>query len=320
MAESDTVGAYGFIADIARQVREAIRPHLYRTHARAAADRAFSGDTTFRVDVVAEETLAGAIQNHDRRLAYFSEDKGLVEIHPDPEWLLVVDPIDGTRPLMCGFAMGVVSIALCPFSTTATFADILAGAVLEIHSGDLYYAEREGGVRVHSEIGRNVRPSVTTDLERMFWSYDTVGRPSRWVHHYLGDLIDVSGMQAAVFVINNAAQCLTKIVNGDLDAYVEVGGRILEEHPESASEFMNIGNGRMMGTFPYDIAAGYAILREAGCVITDAFGRSLESVPLTGHGREAILSIVAASNGGLHSKLLAALQSAEERNTSLTES
>lgn len=221
-----------------------------------------------------------------------------------PEWLLIVDPIDGTRPLMCGFAMGVISIALCRFSHKATFDDIIAGVVLEINTGDWFYAEKGQGVQVQTSQGREVQPSTTEDLSTMFWSYDTVGRPARWVSHYLGELIDSSGLQAGVFVVNNVAYCLTRIVTGHLDAHVEVGARILKDHPESEADFVRIGGGRIMGTFPYDIAACYLILQEANCVITDAYGHPLPNTQLLEQGKDAILSFVAASNASLHKKII----------------
>ena len=33
-------------------------------------------------------------------IAFYSEDRGLVAPAGEPEWVLVVDPIDGTRPAM----------------------------------------------------------------------------------------------------------------------------------------------------------------------------------------------------------------------------
>ncbi|MFQ6113219.1 MAG: inositol monophosphatase family protein [bacterium] len=297
-------GQFAFIIEIAKEIREAVLPFLNNERSKQSAKIAFSGDTTFELDVVAEQALEKAVRNSEYPLAYFSEDQGLVKTNLDPEWLLIVDPIDGTRPLLCGFEMGVVSVALCRYSQNVTFDNILAGVVLEIKSGDVFFAERGKGVQISSPFDKQPQPSSTKNLNKLFWSFEAVGRPTNWICKYLGKLMDVSGMEGAAFLFNNSAYSLTRIVLGQLDAYVDVGGRILKDYPESESEFADIGTGRIMGTFPYDIAASYLILQEANCVVTDACGNSLENVNLLQHGKNAVLSCIAASNLELHRKIL----------------
>ncbi len=294
-----------FICDIATQLRDAILPAMAEPGARTRGKTAFSGDTTFGIDSVAERALENALAGSTRKLAYFSEDRGLVKLAPEPDWLLMVDPIDGTRPLMCGFEAAVVSIALCDYSEVATFANIRAAVVLEIISGASFYVERGKGIETRPV--RTVVPSATSDLSQMFWSFDIIGRPARLALPYLEDLINRSGMKGAPFLVNGAAFSMTRIVTGQMDAYVDIGGRILQEHPESEREFLAIGNGHVMGTFPYDIAAAYLLLKETGCVISDAFGKSFDNKFLVQHGRNAVMSCVAASNSKLHENILNAL-------------
>lgn len=295
---------FEFILDIAEEIRQAILPFLDTEISKQSIKVAFSGDTTFKLDTVAEDALNRAVRNSNINLAYFSEDQGLVRINPEPEWLLIVDPIDGTRPLLCGFEMGVISIALCHYSQNVTFDDILAGVIVEIKSGEVFFAEQGKGLKILSSFDKRQQLSSTKNLKKLFWSFEAVGRPAHWISKYLGKLTDVSGMEGAVFLFNNSAYSLTRIVTGQLDAYVDVGGRILQDHPESEAEFLRIGSGRVMGTFPYDIAASYLILHEANGVITDAYGKSLGNVRLLQHGKNAVLSCVAASNLELHRKIL----------------
>jgi len=293
-----------FIVAVAKDVQRAVVDALTHRDCRKAGGVAHSGDTTFRIDEVAEQALRESLTKQDRRLAYFSEDRGLVKLCPDPLWLLIVDPIDGTRPLMSGFEMGVVSIALCPFSESAAFRDLLAGVVYSIHNQALFYAEKGAGVFVEGFGMSEPQLSTNEDLHAMFWSFDVIGRPVSHAMKYLGDLIQDSGMHAGAFLFHNSAFALMKIVTGHLDAHIDVGGRILYDFPSSEQEFLRIGNGRMMGTFPYDIAAAFVILQETGAVITDAFGASLQDVKLMSSGKQAILSCVAAANAVLHKKIV----------------
>jgi len=251
---------FSFILDIARVIRKAVLPLRHASFNRDVSGVAFSGDSTFGIDKYAEDKLFEHLDRLEKPLAYFSEDRGLVKLCEAPKWLLIVDPIDGTRPLLSGFDMGVVSIALCPFLEKASFRDILASVVFRIPVEEYVYAEKGKGIQVNAFGVTEGNLSSQHDIGKMFWSFDLVGRPVNKVAQYLGELIDSSGMQAGAFLFHNTAFSLMKIVVGHFDAYVDVGGRLLREHPESESEFLQIGQGRVMGTFPYDIAASYLIM------------------------------------------------------------
>ena len=78
-------------------------------------------------------------------VAYYTEDKGLIKNAPSPDWILIIDPIDGTRPAFSGLESAVVSIALCPYSDSPTFKDITHSVILEFKSGNLFCAELGNG-------------------------------------------------------------------------------------------------------------------------------------------------------------------------------
>ena len=79
------------------------------------------------------------------RVAFYSEDRGLVS-PPDAVDVLIVDPIDGTRPAMAGLESACVAVALAPLGDGApTMADVQVGCVVEIKSGDWYLAVRGRG-------------------------------------------------------------------------------------------------------------------------------------------------------------------------------
>lgn len=307
--DKELIEDFSFIVDVAGVIRTAVLPLRHASFNRDISGIAFSGDSTFEIDKHAEDVLFEYLNKLEKPLAYFSEDRGLVKLCDAPKWLLIVDPIDGTRPLLSGLEMGVVSIALCPFLEKASFQDILASVVFRIPVEEYVYAEKGKGIQVNAFGVTEENLSSQQEIEKMFWSFDLVGRPVSEVVQYLGELIDSSGMQAGAFLFHNAAFSLLKIIVGHFDAYVDVGGRLLREHPESESEFLKIGQGRVMGTFPYDIAAAYLIMQEAGAVLTDAFGESLADVRLINSGKQAILSCVAASNSVLHKKILTRMNS-----------
>jgi len=299
-----------FLILLAKHVRETLLPHFGKATGKVVRGVAQSGDTTFQLDVLAEDAVAQYLHQSGRPLAYYTEDRGLVKLHSRPQAVLIIDPIDGTRPAACGFESAVVSIALCPYSEGATFKDIFSGAILELKSGELAWTERGRGTSIHTALGTklNAQPSQKTTLEDLFWSYETVGRPARWVNRYLADLIDRSSMNAAVFVFNSAAYSITRLVTGQLDAHIDLAARILKDHPEAREEFLLAGRGRLVTTFAYDIAAAYIIAREAGCTVTDGYGQPLDEVPLLEKPQENPLSCLAAANPTLHETILKFLE------------
>ena len=114
------------------------------------------------MDEIAEELLAQFLAERAPRLAFYSEDRGLVA-PPDATDVLVVDPIDGTRPAMAGLESACVAVAQAPLDDgEPTMADVRLGCVVEIKTGDWYLAEKGAGVRST----RPVALSPTTDVGR----------------------------------------------------------------------------------------------------------------------------------------------------------
>ena len=93
-------------------------------------------------------------------VAFYSEDRGLVSPAGEAEWVLVVDPIDGTRPAMAGLEAACVSVAAARRSATAspTMGDVRVGCVVEIKTGQAFVAERGGGLEPAPALSANTRP------------------------------------------------------------------------------------------------------------------------------------------------------------------
>ena len=90
---------------------------------------------------------------------------------------------------------------------------------------------------------------------------------------------------AALFDIGSATYSVTRILTGQLDAYVDIGPAIIEAHPWVEAEFRRVGRGNVLCNSPYDLAAVHLLCREAGVPIGDAAGRSLEDKPVLGSRR-----------------------------------
>jgi myo-inositol-1(or 4)-monophosphatase len=292
------------VLDLARQLREVALPALGSHAGRAESGEGAGGDITFAIDELAENALAEFLAQRAPRLGYYSEDRGLVA-PGDATEVLVVDPIDGTRPAMAGLESACVAVALAPLGDgDPTIADVSIGCVVEIKTGDWFLAVRGRGLVGSS---RETVLSQNHDPRRMFWGYGFRGRPVRPTVEVLGDLIDGSSVRGGTFELGSQAFAMTRIVTGQLDAVIEVGSRLIDEVPGLRAEFERIGDGQVLNNSPYDLAAPWLCLREAGGVISDGWGRPLDRYRLLGSGHEFQISSISAANPELHRELVRAI-------------
>ncbi len=137
----------------------------------------------------------------------------------------------------------------------------------------------------------------------MFWGYGFRGRPARATVEVLGHLIDASSVGGGTFELGSQAFAMTRLID-------EVDGM--------RAEFERVGDGRILNNSPYDLAAPWLCLREAGGVVTDGWGAPLDRRPLLGAGHEYQMSSISAANPALHAKLVRAVDEGVARLRSLT--
>jgi myo-inositol-1(or 4)-monophosphatase len=302
------------VRDLALQLRERVVPELGRFAGRRHDHGGAGGDVTFAIDTVAETALAEFVADRAPHVAWYSEDRGLVAT-PDAVDVLVVDPIDGTRPALAGLESACVAVALAPLGDgDPVMGDVSDACVVEIKSGDLFLASAGDGV---VECSRPVALSANADVGRMFWGYGFRGRPVRPTAELLAELIDGSSVGGGTFELGSQAFAMTRLITGQLDAVVEVGSRMIEEIPGMRAEFERVGGGQVLNNSPYDLAAPWLCLREAGGVVTDGWGRSLEDRRLLGTGHAFQMSSISAGNAELHGQLVAAVDAGIQRVRSL---
>ena len=158
-----------------------------------------------------------------------------------------------------------------------------------------------------------VRLSANERLDRMFWTYGFRGRPARALAEVLAELIDASSAGGGTFDLGSAAFDVTRVLTGQLDAYVEPGPLLVEEVPGMRAEFERVGGGAVLNNSPYDLAAAVLCAEEGGALVTDARGESLRDRPLLGSGADFQMSIVASANQALHARILVELRAGIDR-------
>jgi myo-inositol-1(or 4)-monophosphatase len=294
--------------DLALALREQVLPGLGSHAGREHAGAGEGGDVTFAIDERAESFLEEYLAERAPEVAFYSEDRGLVEGAGSPQWVLVVDPIDGTRPAMVGLESACVSVAAARLGDgEPLMGDVAVGCVVEIKSGAVFSASRDG------EVEPAARLSGNTDLSRLFWSYGFRGRPVVATARVLEELIDGSSVGGGTFDLGSATFDMTRVVTGQLDAYVEPGPRLVADVPGMREKFERVGGGVLLNNSPYDLAAVALICEEAGATVSDAYGAPLGDRRLLGSGAEYQISCVAAANRELHAAICDELERGMER-------
>jgi myo-inositol-1(or 4)-monophosphatase len=287
------------VLELALAVRERVVPLLGAHEGRSRAGEGAGGDITFAIDSLAETAVEELVPSG---MAFYSEDRGLVAPDHATE-VLVVDPIDGTRPALAGLESACVAVALAPLGDgDPAMRDVCAACVVEIKSGDLFLAARGQGL---VESTRPARLSPNVDPRRMFWSYGFRGRPVRPTTEVLAELIDGSSVRGGTFELGSQAFSMTRVVTGQLDAVIEVGSRMIDEVPALRGEFERVGDGQVLNNSPYDLAAPWLCLTAVGGVVSDGWGRPLDDRRLLGSGHEFQMSSISAANSELHTRLVA---------------
>lgn len=218
------------------------------------------------VDKQAEAAIIRIIHARFPEHTILSEEAGLLEQYSDYVWL--VDPIDGTVNFAHGIPLCCVSIAL------RYKGDLLIGAVYNPMMNELFEAEKGAGATLN---GKPIRVSAKDDFARACL---VTGFPYRMPEH--GDhplkVFERAIMRGLpVRRLGSAAIDLCWVACGRFDGFWEY----------------NLS--------PWDIAAGYLIVQEAGGRITDFDGK-----PYDVFDKETL-----ATNDMLHEPLRAMIRNAE---------
>ncbi len=299
-----------FLIDLAQAIKTEVTPILGETRGREIVGSAVSGDATFELDRVAEKALMAFLKSARMPVAYYSEDSGYTTFTSgQPANLLVVDPVDGSRAAKCGFEGCVVSVCSTRVIERPVCADIDNACVMELCGNRVFYAEKESGARMYEDgHTKKIRLSDNSDLESVAWSMTVPARPAELIFPTAAKLIDLSSLKGGFFACNSTSFSLTRLLTGQLDACVDFANRYYRDIPRVVEDsFINAGRGTVLGVCPYDFAAAMFIAKEAGCFVTDAYGKNFDEVLMLDSSVSNHRSLIAASNRALHDKLFSFL-------------
>ncbi len=236
---------------------------LYSKQQRANSD--VSTADLKHIDKRAEEILLEEIRRSRFGFLVISEESEIFQIGTKPEYVLVIDPLDGTNNALCGIPFFAVSLALAHRSENPTVDDLIAGVVWDINVQRSYVAIKGKGLLKAplSFTGRRKgKPLIS------LYAY---GEES--LNSEIGEIMKFSLIRTLGAV--SLEMCF--LAQGKINAFVDV---------------RNL-------TRIVDIAAGIVILKETGCLVGKPDGERLMNKLTERTG----LSIVAAKERILYGKL-----------------
>lgn len=215
------------------------------------------------VDVLCEKTAIKIIRRHFPDHQILGEESGSHKSKSLYCW--VIDPLDGTTNYAHAYPLFCVSIALMHKQS------ILLGAVYEPNLGELFFAEKGKGATCN---GKPIHVSKTKPLKKSLLSTGfayNIGRVSKICLSHFKSFLKKS---QAVRRDGVAAVDLAYVACGRFDGFWEIG------------------------LYPWDVAAGMLILKEAGGRVTLFNGKKV------GVDDKEIL----ASNGRIHKEMVGSLK------------
>jgi myo-inositol-1(or 4)-monophosphatase len=224
------------------------------------------GEFVSTADLQAERILKSELLRARPGYGLLFEEGGATEGR-DPHHRWIVDPLDGTTNFLHGIPHFAISIAL------ERDGEIVAGLVYEPTRDEMFWAEKGAGAYLND---RRLRVSGRRLLgEALIGTGIPFG--GRGDHAtYLATLARVAAATSGVRRFGAAALDLAYVAAGRYDGYWE------------------------FGLFPWDMAAGLLLVREAGGFVSDLAG---------GHTMMTSGDVLAA-NGHLHLPLAALLKEA----------
>ncbi|EHP88348.1 bifunctional NADP phosphatase/NAD kinase [Methanotorris formicicus] len=250
------------------------------------------GTPTKRIDLIAENIASNTIEKYCGAVL-ISEEIGINVIGKDLEYIIILDPIDGTYNALKDIPIYSTSVAIGRINEdlkkelnnmqkeeiaksikNQTINDLEVGVVKNLYTGDLYYAKKGEGaylLKNGEKKEKKIIVSPTSNLKDA-----SIGLFVYGLSNNILDFIKDKKVRR-IRLFGSIALEMCYVARGALDAFININE-----------------NTRLC-----DIAGGYVIVKEAGGEITDKNGKEL-NLRLDVNERTSLIC----SNKLIHKKLV----------------
>lgn len=227
-------------------------------------------DFVSAADRTAEKVVHAELSRARPNYGFLMEEKGTIA-GSDTSNRWIVDPLDGTTNFLHGIPHFAISIAL------ERDGEPFAGVIYEPIHDEMFWAEKGAGAYLN---GSRLRVSARRAMDEALFATGIPFRGERDHRLFLRQLEAVMAIVAGVRRTGSAALDLAYVAAGRYDGFWETG------------------------LYPWDVAAGIVLVREAGGFVSEVEG---------GSGMIASGSILAA-NDRLHAPLGELLRDSHDKS------
>jgi len=128
------------------------------------------GDQTLLLDQSAEDEIIEVLKESSTIYSVLTEEQGIVQSEEEPEYLAVIDPIDGSANLERGIPLCCVGISAVPYTNSMTTDDVEISIIDSFFTDETYIAITGQGATLN---GKKIEPILERDDGRIIISYDT---------------------------------------------------------------------------------------------------------------------------------------------------
>lgn len=228
------------------------------------------GDTTKRIDLVAEEFLISFVDSLKLGINIVTEESGAVTLCDQPKYLMFLDPIDGTDMFLRHVPLSNIALSIIDLATSTQVLSI----VYDIALNKAYVADGGTGYILCNGVKQPLSVSDNQDISKAFVSSYFVS-PNRIYMLAQQDRL----LQNVTKFFNYAGPLeIARVAEGKMDAHIEFA----------------------KGLKSIDYLPGIHLCQLAGAIVTDLDGNPL-TMPSDLYHRQ---KFVASANPALHEKLL----------------
>lgn len=238
-----------FIKEMIREAG-AILLSYFRKHFHSSYKSEGRGVVT-DADYASEKFITEQIKKQFSSHSILGEEGGLTEVRTKsgPEYLWVIDPLDGTKNFSIGNPYFNISIGLV--EKTSNKNEVIAGAILQPTTQELYFAKKGFGSFCND---LPIRVSQNTDLSKGGF---TTGLSSN-------SGAELQKVLDSIFALQNRCNGSSVRINGAAALDLALTAR---------GVFDGFWEKKLS---PWDLAAGSLLVTEAGGVCTDFLGESFD--------------------------------------------
>jgi myo-inositol-1(or 4)-monophosphatase len=246
------------VIELSREVGTYLRSQQHALRNDDVDSKSLNSFVTY-VDRTSEEKLVKGLSEILPRATFLTEEETVAQENSDVRW--IIDPLDGTTNYIHGMPQFSTSVGL------EVNNELVVGVIEEPSLGETFHAFKGGGAWINDlKIQVSNKDNLTDSLLATGFPYFEFNLMS----DYLDLLRELMKNSRGVRRLGSAALDLAYVACGRFDSFYEYS--------------LN----------PWDVAAGVVLVKEAGGIVTDFFGKDDYL-----HGQTIV-----ASNPNIHSEML----------------